>query len=1267
MSNLEGRILDFLNYDNDDKLNLEVSLLKGISKQNFKDIIKVPYIDGKTADDFVEYLANGDDLESKYGKKTKFRGSEQIALAQLYSNIFLGTNLKVDGKLGPKSISSIKNSFVKKDLKNTSIESAEDEFENLIVKDGTKIENMNLKGKSISIKINSKKTKESVINSLRKLKLPYEEMSNLVADIHFGKISINQTNGKYLFKGKELILNKGDIIYLDQSTKKDNVDNINKFEDKQNSINSSKEHEKLEYNSQFAEKRTKESVSTLTDYGFFNKGIESSRSEEFDKLSSESKASLSIILKSSNLEKISQELKQAAPKDGIFKIGNHKQVEEILTKYGYEFDSYFGVDEVSSVYATIIDYAETQSLIPSLDNKHKLQLLLDFNKDGKLGKEINNVVGELQSYFIVNESLSSDGIDIFMQNLGLGFMKEFSLEMSNNLYSSREKFQRILGTMVEMKIKPTELVKANGVNLALEDVYKNEKNISSKISKHLDEDDLLKSKLYTLRDVADLNEINRIIKLEAVGAYVGSNHGVGASFDVKKFVRGFVDSIQVGMINGTLGVSFTKQILEKNGFKAGVGLANFCIPLIGASYTYHNPKLKELFSNKLDGNYKPSIYAGISTVGQTIGINIEKAGIEDNLKLMESNLDIIQNDLKNGNNFPSSEFSKISVNKENDEKIYEELKRFYEVNGKGKDFEDKLLDSMSKSYLHYYENLLYSNEIGGREGKLNITSVGGGVALVAGFMPIPYMTIGGEYLSQRFAKTHLRYESERDITYTKLNKDKVGLKILENYNGKRVFTIPSTFQSKELNFKGEYNFSTPDGKVQAELVNGKYYFSSKDIQSISIDENIVSDKVERTIVINGGKLDENGLFVAATMTNIVDSLPSNLTRKSNISENNKYEDSIDTLNEENIEKTKIIRESIFNLISKSTINSPHSNDLISLQKMIFELGTGQRNDVDIIWQAFHKFVFVSDFKKYAQETSNVESLNNLKSKLREGVFNEEQKILILQTIPACLMKNSKLLVKGGEVNVGKTISDYDKRGNFFDRLFHNSLPGLSNSLKIARKEWFDKNGDKTSYKFKTVADGSIAYVGTETVLNNGKKNISGLMQYSNIYNVVDAGTPFIQMPVKSFEIVNSLPILYLQNLMNSLNKNHGMQFNSIGDLKNFINNGGDKGRGIRFDYKLAYCKMGECMNDAIVIKDMKLMKSGGEMPSDVSEIPLYSTATSEVYSAVNNKLVWGVGVTGSSKDKDNGNRDEPKDDNPRTDPDVSNDRPNISPGNNIDE
>lgn len=1296
MNNLEWKILDFLSYDNDEKLNIELSLLKWLYKEDFQDIIKIPYIDGKTAEEFVKDLATWKDVSKNYWKNTKFRWSEQIALAQLYSNIFLWTSLKIDWKLWPVSISAIKSAILKDEKLSNYHELSESKTEKIVIKDWTKLDDMNINESKVVLKINSKKTINRLIDAVMKLHLPYEETSKILNDIYSGHLVVEWNNWKFSLKWLSLILNKWDVVVSSQltknekvnfeSTKKSNItspDNVinpkneSSLSDKivDNKVDNKleiKNEDILKSSSKFEDKRTKESVSTISGNWFFNKWKETSRAEELNKLSSDSKASLSKILKLTNLKQIWDELKQVAPKDWIFKIWNHKQVEEVLTKYWYEFDSFFWVDEVSSVFATIIDYADTQSLIPSLDNKHKLQLLLDFNKDWKLWKEINNAVWELQSYFIVNESLSSDWIDIFMENLWLWTMNEFSLEMSNNLYSSREKFQRILWSMVEMKIKPTELVKIDWVKNALEDVYKNEKNISSTISKYLDEDELLKSKLYTLRDVADLNEINRIIKLEAVWAYVWSNHWVWVSFDIKKFVRGFVDSIQVWMINWTLWVSFTKQILEKNWFKIWVWLANFCIPLVWASYTYHNPKLKELLSNKLDWNYKPSIYAWISTVWQTIWLSIEKAWIDDNLKLMESNFAIIKSDLKKWNSFQDSEFFNKSVSKDSDEKIYEELKRFYDVNWKWKEFEDKFLDSMCKAYLHYYENLLYSNEIWWRKWKLNVTSVGWWIALVSWFMPVPYLTIWWEYLSQKFSKTHLRYESERTNTHTKIDKEKVWLKILENYNWKRVFTIPAYFQSDELNFQGDYKFSSPEWKLQAELVNWKFHFSGKDIKSISIDENIVSDKVERTIVINGWQLDENWLFVSSQLIPISESLPTNFATKNTEQKISQSENSIDTLNEENIDKTKIIRESIFNLVSKSTLNSPHANQLVSLQKMIFDFSTWKRQDIDVIWQAFNKFVFVSDFKKYADEISQIDSLNNLKNKLREWVFNEEQKILILQTIPACLMKSSNLVIEWWEVNIGKTISDYDKRWVFFDWLFEKSLPWLSTSLKIARKEWFEKNWQKNSYKFKTVADWSIAYVWNETVLSNWKKNVSWLMQYSNIYNVVDAWTPFINMPSKSFEIVNNLPSQYLQNLMNSLNENYWIWIKSISELKSFINNWWNNWNWIRFDYKLAYCKMWECMNDAIVIKEMKLIKSGGESLEWIDEIPLFSTATSEVYSAINNKLVWWVWVTWSKNEKDKWNRDKPKDDkpkddNPKTDPNISNERPDIQPWNNIDE
>jgi hypothetical protein len=52
------------------------------------------------------------------------------------------------------------------------------------------------------------------------------------------------------------------------------------------------------------------------------------------------------------------------------------------------------------------------------------------------------------------ESLTSDGAEALIANLGLGTLSSFTGEMSENLFIAREKFQRALGVALQRGLKP---------------------------------------------------------------------------------------------------------------------------------------------------------------------------------------------------------------------------------------------------------------------------------------------------------------------------------------------------------------------------------------------------------------------------------------------------------------------------------------------------------------------------------------------------------------------------------------------------------------------------------------------------------------------------------------------------------------------------------------------------------------------------------------------------------------------------------------------
>gem|GEM_PF-5378988 len=68
---------------------------------------------------------------------------------------------------------------------------------------------------------------------------------------------------------------------------------------------------------------------------------------------------------------------------------------------------------------------------------------------------------------------------------------------------------------------------------------------------------------------------------------LGSSSGVGASYDIKD-LNLFFDSLQVGMVDGVVGVVISKKLLTKYLKDTGVtltgSLANLVIPVLSGSY-----------------------------------------------------------------------------------------------------------------------------------------------------------------------------------------------------------------------------------------------------------------------------------------------------------------------------------------------------------------------------------------------------------------------------------------------------------------------------------------------------------------------------------------------------------------------------------------------------------------------------------------------------------------------------------------------------------
>lgn len=577
----------------------------------------------------------------------------------------------------------------------------------------------------------------------------------------------------------------------------------------------------------------------------------------------ETKSSLASILKSPKLSQIAEELKKVAPTTFVdYKLwDNYSWFRNVLEKYGYKKDWIFDDREAWAVYQTVLDYVNNQNKILSLTPEQQLQLLLDFDKDWNLGKKANFSVWEAQQYYLVMKWLSSDWINAFIENLWFSNMTSFSKEMSKNLYGARERFQRVLWSLIERKVNPSELVMKNWVKKSLDSIYM-ENNQTRLLESQIDSDDELNKKLSTLNDVALAKEIKRIIKLEAVWILLWAKNWLWASFNVKDFTRWFIDSLQFWILNDwKFWISFSKNLFEdkfKNTwFSMWVSFSNFCIPVFGATYTFEDKKeLKELFADKIQGTYEPSVYAWISTAWNVIWVSVSKVdiwtekGIENAVDSMKSYLEMIKKDLKDWKDFNNSSYYTKSTDKSNDEVVYNELKQAYNL-FKWEKYSEQALNDMMNGYLNYYRNYLYTNAQW-----IRLTSLWIWVLLVSWFLPLPYLTAWWEKISQKWHEVNNRVNSVISNTEKARTFDEMHQKYkltIERYNWHDVYAIPDI---------KNYSISSDTWLVQAERDWTMIYFSWK-ITSIWIVETTYNDWIWYTLVINWWKLDKNWAYIQA--------------------------------------------------------------------------------------------------------------------------------------------------------------------------------------------------------------------------------------------------------------------------------------------------------------------------------------------------------------------------------------------------------------------
>lgn len=940
--------------------------------------------------------------------------------------------------------------------------------------------------------------------------------------------------------------------------------------------------------------------------GFVSRGTFDTR-EFLNSLPVDSRGSLEKILSSSNLSDIYSQLLKVTPKNSewqqyfldYFIWENYTEFAKQLKDLWYKKDWSLDDREALMVLNTIWDYVKNQNNIPALTDNQKIQLLLDFDKNGNLTIDKNFVVWELQSLNAL-KWLNSDWVNALMKNLWLWSIADFSNEMQSNLFTAREKFQRVLATLVNSWVSITELTQKNWVERSFENMLSSEAKITNEVSQEIDNSQELKNKLSTLSE-SQRDDIKKVIKLEAAAWVINwSKIWLWASFDIKDYTAKIIDSVWFWIYDWKPWVAITKEVYSANWAKLNASLVNIVIPVLSGSYDFdvkndHN----WLFNNELDKSYSPTVYASISLKWGAAWIHFSKVDhstkvwIDHMINETNKNLQLIKSDLLAGKNFQESQYFEKSQNKETDLIVYNELKAVCDKFAWTPDHKH-VVEVILRWYKEFYENHLYQNAQW-----INFSWAWVWIALIKWYLPLPYLTISFDKLSIDFNTVNHRLDGQREVTSKLLDLSKVGLKY-EELDGKNVYSIID---------KWDIEFSSDTWSVEVLRKDWKIYFSWDNIKSVKFEEYFGQESGKLVVIINWWKTSENWEYLKSSETNIITSQKENIFT-SMVLDSAKIRE----LNKETIENTLDIRSNLFNLISKDAIPSPNTPWMTKLQDMIYNMSTNSWVTLNQAWTQFERVINDPKFIDYAKEKNWIDNLIELKIQLWKDLTNAE-KLMILQSIPACLMKVESLKMTDWKVNVWKSIAAYDSRASYFDKIFTNEARDILPEIQAARNDWFEANGNKSRYEFRQVWDWDIAFSWTR--IKSWGKNV--LMPYMWSFNVADAWTPEIEIVKKSKDLVDRLPNEYLDLIRDNLTSKW-VNISSNENLKALLK--WEEIGGIRLDYKQYFVKMWECLNDAIVLKDINVVW--------VSEIS--STSSANLAQRQNVKL--GLAVSGDTK-KDN--------------------------------
>ena len=849
---------------------------------------------------------------------------------------------------------------------------------------------------------------------------------------------------------------------------------------------------------------------------------------------------------------------------------------------------------------------------------YRFAMLFDAEWDMRVNTERKFYYSEMQMLNQLFESRTSDRAKTLIENLWLWTLESFTNEMKTNFFLAKEKFRRALTVATELWINFSELIETNWRQEALTGIYEGKERLISEIWTRTD--NFINTRLTEeARNQVDIDGL----KLKFTSALFNSNFWWATTFDTSHLDK-FFDNLTIWMLHGKPYVGFSENLRtwtleERSDVDVSVGLVNLVIPLLSVSITENNPSVKyeagQFFQTHRVTDLNRQAHLTVSPVWTIVWFNISISNdttvdwINEMVDNMGGLLKDAGQDIKDWKSFEDSCFYGKSENKDADAIIYSEMKDFYDTYSIGLNDERKeaFLRDMMAWYLSHYRNQLYNQAEGTK-----ISSFWFWVFLLAGFLPLPYFRFWAENISNEWSEILRSLDRQRRTTYETRSANSFGIEQVER-NWKQVLRFPGL---------ANYNISAsplPGSnhtyRYVAAEVEGNDLFIGWYIDSISIDEHFTNEQVYRTIVIWDWVKDENGLYLNNERMPIMSDL--DMPDRSSISSASTIQTAMENplIDNEAIHETRGITDDLFNIIQEDALMHPKTDRMLELQRMIFDYKTTWKTTLEDTWNKFMYVVEHDWFREYAVEKGNGGRLNRVLRAL--GSKTDNEKVLILQAMNSNFMKKTNLsnIDNDSAIEVRReengnlvisSIKAYDtryKRNELFDRVFEEKFSGLD--IKAARDAWYNANESETAteteYTLRPVTDSSIAFAWVMWPLvesANGIKNpnIQWVMPYTWSYNVAVTTegwleNAFIDIEWKSEHVINAIPAIALENIRSAL-EDQGVNLPNINAVKDFINQWWSES--IKVDYQLAFCRLWECLNDAVVLKNLTIVKTSSD-------------------------------------------------------------------------